>query len=61
MIFVQKETPAIAFTAEKMGELMATVTHTARDTPDLIDSAKLVELALALRSFIAGLKEQRGL
>ncbi|MCX6348569.1 MAG: M28 family peptidase, partial [Candidatus Aureabacteria bacterium] len=61
MIFVQKGTPAIAFTAEKMGELMATVTHTARDTPDLIDCRKLVEAALALRSLIAALKEQRGL
>ncbi len=57
MIFVQGGTPAIAFTAEKMVELMATVTHTARDTPDLIDPKKLVETALALRDLIEKLGE----
>jgi aminopeptidase YwaD len=53
MIFVQAGVPAIAFTAEKMPELMATVTHTPLDTPDIIDPAKLVEVARALSSFVA--------
>jgi aminopeptidase YwaD len=48
MIFVQQGVHSVAFTAEHMPELMRTVTHTANDTPDLIDSAKLVELARAL-------------
>jgi aminopeptidase YwaD len=52
MIFVQKDIPAIAFTAEHMPELMKTVTHTQLDTPDLIDCARLVELAQALEDFI---------
>jgi aminopeptidase YwaD len=52
MIFVQKGIPALAFTAEHMPELMKTVTHTERDTPDLIDCAKLVELARALEALI---------
>lgn len=52
MIFVQSGRASIAFTSEKVSELMATVTHTPRDTLDIIDSGKLVEVALALKSFI---------
>jgi aminopeptidase YwaD len=53
MVFVQKGVPAIAFTAEMMPGLMATVTHTPQDTPELIEPAKLVEVARALNRFIA--------
>jgi aminopeptidase YwaD len=53
MIFVQKGVPAIAFTAEQMAELMRTVTHTKRDTPELIDCRKLVELAHALVELVS--------
>ncbi len=52
MIFVQNDKPAIAFTAEKVAELMATITHTPKDTPDVVNCEKLVELAYALQSFI---------
>jgi aminopeptidase YwaD len=55
MIFVQKEKPAIAFTADKVVELMATITHTSKDMPDIVDCGKLVELAQALRSFVIAL------
>jgi aminopeptidase YwaD len=56
MIFVQKGIPAVAFTAERMPELMKSVTHTERDTPDLIDCTKLVELSHALADFIHSLE-----
>jgi aminopeptidase YwaD len=52
MIFVQNGKPAIAFTSEKIAELMATITHTPKDIPDMVDCERLVELAHALRSFI---------
>jgi aminopeptidase YwaD len=52
MIFVQKGKPAIAITSEKMPELMASITHTPEDTPDIVDCEKLVEAASALRDFI---------
>jgi aminopeptidase YwaD len=52
MIFVQNNVPAIAFTAENVLDLMATITHTSRDTPEILDPAKLVEVARALKSFI---------
>jgi len=52
MIFVQKGKPAIAVTSEKIPELMASITHTPKDTPDMVDCEKLVEAANALRDFI---------
>ena len=52
MIFVQKGKPAIAMTSEKMPELMTSITHTSKDTPDMVDCEKLVEAASALRDFI---------
>ena len=55
MIFVQKAKPAIALTSEKIPELMATITHTPKDTPDMVDCEKLIEAANALRDFIQGL------
>lgn len=55
MVFVQKQIPSIAFTAECMGELMRTITHTPADTPDLIDPDKLVELAQAINALVRSL------
>jgi len=52
MIFVQSGVSCLAFTSDKISELMATVTHTPLDTPDIVDPRKLVELAVALSSFI---------
>jgi aminopeptidase YwaD len=52
MIFVQNKKPAIAFTSEKVAELMATITHSPKDTPDMVDYGKLVEVAQALKDFI---------
>ncbi len=56
MIFVQRGKPALALTSEKMPELMATITHTEKDTPDIIDIARLVEIARALKDGIISLK-----
>lgn len=52
MIFVQQGIPAIAFTSENMLELMRTITHTALDTPAIVDTNKLVELAAALNALV---------
>ena len=52
MVFVQGNIPALAFTAEEGSELMRTVTHTPLDKPELVDPAKLVEVAKALNSLI---------
>lgn len=55
MIFVQKGKPALAFTSEKMPELMTRITHTEKDTPNIIDPDKLVEIAEALKFVIVNL------
>lgn len=55
MVFVQKGVPAAAFAAEYMPELMREYTHTSRDTPDIVDCKKIVEVARALEQFIRDL------
>jgi aminopeptidase YwaD len=58
MIFIQNKKPAIAFTSEKVSELMATITHSPKDTPDIIDYRKLVELAQALHDLLTNFRSQ---
>ncbi len=53
MVFLQNGVPAIAFTSERIAEVTANITHTPNDTPDLVDCAKLVEIAKALYGLIA--------
>jgi len=55
MIFVQRGIPAVTFTSERMAELMRTVTHTAADTPGIIDCHKLVEIAASLNALVRSL------
>ena len=52
MVFVQNKVPAMALTSELMPELMASITHTDKDTPDIVDCSKLVEIASALEALI---------
>lgn len=52
MIFVQAGVPSIAITSELTSELMTTVTHTALDRPEIVESQKLVEVARALDALI---------
>lgn len=52
MVFVQKGNQAVAITSEYMEELMTSVIHTKKDTMDLVDVSKLVELAEALHDII---------
>ena len=52
MIFAQSQKPTIAITSDKVAELMATITHSPKDTPEIIDCGKLVELASALESLV---------
>ena len=55
MIFVQRQAPAMAFTSERIFELVQTVTHTHADTPDIIDCRKLVEVAASLNALVRAL------
>jgi aminopeptidase YwaD len=51
-IFMVNDVPAMAITEEKVVELMAEITHTEKDIPEIIDSIKLVENAQALLEII---------
>lgn len=52
MVFVQGGKPAIALTSERAVELTRKITHTPKDTPDLVDPEKLVEAARAIEDLI---------
>ncbi len=54
MIFAQSQKPTIAITSDKIAELMATITHSPKDTPEIINCDKLVELACALEGLVTG-------
>ena len=51
-LFMANGIPAMAITEESVVELMAEVTHTEKDTPEIIDPKKLVENAQALTEII---------
>ena len=48
-IFIQQGRPAMAITSARLMELSTYITHTPADSPEIIDCAKLVDIALALR------------
>lgn len=52
MIFVQNQKPTIALTSSEVNELMSNITHSPKDTPEIIDNSKLVELACALENLV---------
>jgi aminopeptidase YwaD len=51
-IFLLNQRPALAITSEHLAELMGEITHTPKDTPEIVDVAKLVNVAAALRDLI---------
>ncbi len=52
MVFVQNGVPALAITSSGLMALMVDITHTSRDTPDLVDPARLADVALALHELL---------
>jgi len=48
-IFAQNKCAAVAVTTEKFMHICTEITHTVKDTLELVDSNKLAEIALALR------------
>lgn len=59
MLFIMNGRPAVAVTSAEVVTLMTTIIHTAADTPALVDVAKLVQTADALRHLITTLENQR--
>lgn len=51
-IFMANGVPAMAITEESVTELMAEITHTEKDSPEIVDPKKLVDNAYALTEVI---------
>jgi aminopeptidase YwaD len=51
-LFIQNQVPALAFTSEYFVELWKEIAHTPKDRPEIVDPAKLVETASALRELV---------
>lgn len=56
-ILLLNQVPAVALTAEELAELMAEITHTPNDTVDIVDPARLAEVALALYNLLQNLHQ----
>ena len=55
-MFIQQGIPALAITSNLfMEQLAVDITHTPKDHPDIVDPAKLVEIALALKNLVINL------
>ena len=54
-LFLMNQRPALAITSERLAELMGEITHTPKDTPEIVDVTKLATLALALRDLLSSL------
>jgi len=54
-LFIMNQRPALAITSENFMHLSTYITHTAQDIPALVDTSKLVEIALALRNLLVAL------
>jgi len=58
MIFVQNEVPAIALTSERAMMALVEILHTPRDRPELVNPAKLADVAIALKKLLLTLAEK---
>ena len=56
-IFIANGIPAMAVTEESFAELLAEITHTEKDTPEVVDPAKLAANARALYDLLLTLDE----
>jgi aminopeptidase YwaD len=56
-LFMINHIPALAITSELLTELMADITHTPKDTVEIVDPAKLVTVAFALRDLLLDLDQ----
>lgn len=55
-LFLMNERPALALTSERVMELMAEIIHTPKDRPVIVNTALLVNTAVALRDLILRLE-----
>jgi aminopeptidase YwaD len=54
-LFIQNQVPALAITSEYFVDLWQEIAHTPKDRPEIVDPARLVETAHALRDLLLAL------
>ncbi|HZD56765.1 MAG TPA: M28 family peptidase, partial [Anaerolineales bacterium] len=59
-LFLMNGRPALAITSERFVEILSEIAHTAKDRPEIVDSFKLVKVALALRDVLMDLDALMG-
>jgi aminopeptidase YwaD len=57
-LFVMNNRPALAITSEKFMHLSTYITHTEKDSPQLVDTGRLAEIALTLQNLLLSLDDQ---
>jgi len=57
-LFIMNKVPALAITSEKFTEILTHIAHTSKDTPEIINTSRLVNTALALRELLQRLDQQ---
>ncbi len=57
-VFIQNGVPAVAITSGSFMELTTYITHTPKDSPELVDCGKLAKAALALQDLLLDLNRQ---
>jgi aminopeptidase YwaD len=56
-LFLMNEVPALALTSEYAAELVAAITHTPEDCPEIINPSRLVTVAIALHDVLLHLEQ----
>ena len=51
-LFIMHERPALAITSEHVAEILAEIAHSPHDRPEVVDPARLAEVALGLRELL---------
>lgn len=57
-LFIMNNRPALAITSEKFMHLSTYITHTEKDSPELVDPNRLAETAIALKNLLLSLDGQ---
>ena len=51
-LFLMNQRPALAITSERLTEILTEIAHTPKDNPEIVDSAKVAEVAVVLRDLL---------
>jgi len=51
-LFLMNKRPALAITSERLTEILTEIVHTPKDNPEIVDSTKVAEVAVALRDLL---------